>query len=154
MKMTTENNLQSTLTDFQAVVVAIVCVLAITPHMEAKPGFVEFEEPIVIESPNATIAPLADDERTSMADSQCIQGCGACAEACPSGVSISDVLRIGMYDRDYGEPELARSAYAELGAGAAACLGCAARTCAGACPFGVEIEKLTAPTHRRLAPAG
>jgi hypothetical protein len=56
-----------------------------------------------------------------------------------------------MYDRDYGDLELARSDYAGLGAGAEACLSCAERSCSGACPFGVEIEKLTAPTHRRLA---
>jgi predicted aldo/keto reductase-like oxidoreductase len=84
---------------------------------------------------------------------QCRYGCSACADSCPQGVQISEVLRTRMYDRDYGDPELARMEYAALGAGASACLSCADRTCTGACPFGVEIEKLTAPAHRRLSGA-
>jgi hypothetical protein len=54
-----------------------------------------------------------------------------------------------MYDRDYGDPELARRDYARLGAGAEACLSCAEPSCA--CPFGVGISELTGATHRRLA---
>jgi len=84
---------------------------------------------------------------------QCRYGCDACADACPHGVPISDVLRARMYDRDYRDPEFAREEYARLGAGAEACLSCDAAPCAGACPFGVEIGRLTGPAHRRLAPA-
>ena len=41
-----------------------------------------------------------------------------------------------------------------LGAGASACLSCAERSCVGACPHGLEIDKLTEPTHRWLAGEG
>ncbi len=97
--------------------------------------------------------PLLERYEARNGATQCRYGCSACADACPHGVPIGEVLRTRMYDRDYGDLELARGAYAELGAGAGACLSCAERSCAGACPFGVEIEKLTAPTHVRLAPA-
>lgn len=79
---------------------------------------------------------------------QCRYGCGDCAGACPQGVPISDVLRAGMYARDYGDRELARSAYAALGSGAAACLSCTARPCAGACPHGLALESLVEESHR------
>jgi len=83
------------------------------------------------------------------AATQCRYGCRACADSCPRGVPIADVLRTRMYDRDYGDPELARREYARLGTGAEACLSCAEPSCA--CPFGVGIAALTGPTHRRLA---
>jgi hypothetical protein len=81
---------------------------------------------------------------------QCIQGCSACAGACPAGVPISDVLRIGMYDRDYGQPAIARRAYAALDRDAEACLGCSGAPCAGACPTGVAIRPLALSAHARL----
>ncbi len=86
--------------------------------------------------------------------SQCRQGCGACLDSCPNGVPIPDVLRTRMYAEDYGEPQRARSEYASLGEPAAPCLSCAERSCAGACPHGLAIASLTAPTHRRLAAPG
>jgi NADPH-dependent glutamate synthase beta subunit-like oxidoreductase len=58
-----------------------------------------------------------------------------------------------MYARDYGDLELAREAYASLGAGASPCLGCTATPCANACAFGVEIPTLTREAHARLAAA-
>jgi predicted aldo/keto reductase-like oxidoreductase len=81
---------------------------------------------------------------------QCRYGCGACADACPSGVPISDVLRTRMYAHDYGDLELARHDYALLGGGAAACLSCTATPCQGACPYGIPLEKLVPVTHREL----
>jgi len=81
---------------------------------------------------------------------QCRYGCRACADACPEGVPIAEVLRTRMYARDYEDLELARSEYAALGAAASACLGCAHVSCVGACPFGIEIERHTEPTHRLL----
>jgi predicted aldo/keto reductase-like oxidoreductase len=80
----------------------------------------------------------------------CQPGCGACAGACPAGVPIADVLRARMYAVDYGDTALARAAWAELGAGAAACAGCAAQPCLGACPNGIPIAALTADAQRRL----
>jgi len=87
------------------------------------------------------------------ARSHCRHGCEECLQACPYGVQIGDVLRSRMYAVDYGDMTLARSEYAMLPAGAAACLTCASQPCRGACPHGVPIERLLAPTHRMLARA-
>ncbi len=83
---------------------------------------------------------------------QCRYGCDHCAEACPHGVAIPEVLRTRMYAEDYGDPELGRADYARLmGAGAAdACLRCSGAPCAAACPFGIPIAALARRTHRRL----
>jgi predicted aldo/keto reductase-like oxidoreductase len=80
----------------------------------------------------------------------CQHGCNACESSCPAGVPISDVLRSRMYAVDYGDRELARAAYAELGAGASACLGCAARPCASACPNGIPIAAFACDAALRL----
>jgi uncharacterized protein len=82
--------------------------------------------------------------------SSCRYGCDACASACPYGVPISDVLRVRMYARDYGDSRLAWSEYAMLERNAAPCLTCSARPCSGACPHGLEIDSLGADTHRLL----
>jgi uncharacterized protein len=82
--------------------------------------------------------------------SQCRHACQDCLSACPYGVAIGDVLRARMYAVDYGDPALARSEYAMLAAGAAPCLSCTAQPCRGACPHGLPIERLLAPTHRML----
>lgn len=82
--------------------------------------------------------------------SYCRHACNDCEDACPYGVPIADVLRTRMYARDYGDERLARSEYAALGAGAAACLTCPTQACAGSCTHGLPVEKLLAPTHRRL----
>jgi predicted aldo/keto reductase-like oxidoreductase len=82
--------------------------------------------------------------------SHCRQGCEECLSACPYGVPIGDVLRARMYALDYRDPILARSEYAQLPANAAACLSCAGQPCRGACPHGLRIERLLAPTHRLL----
>jgi uncharacterized protein len=82
--------------------------------------------------------------------SQCRHGCAECLTACPYGVPIGEVLRARMYAVDYGDPTLARREYALLPTGAAPCLSCAARPCQGACPHGLPIERLLAPTHRLM----
>lgn len=82
---------------------------------------------------------------------QCRYGCADCETACPVGVPIADVLRVRMYAEDYGALALARSEYAGLGAGAAACLSCAHRACTGACPHGLELPELTLRAHRAAA---
>jgi hypothetical protein len=98
----------------------------------------------------------ADDRRllnryaTLNGDSQCRPACNECADACPYGVPIADVMRTRMYARDYGDMRLARSEYAMLLENAAACLSCDAKPCAGACPHGIATEVLLAPTHRML----
>ena len=82
--------------------------------------------------------------------SYCRHACNDCESACPYGVPIADVLRTRMYAKDYRDMRLARSEYALLGAGASACLTCPDQPCAGACTYGLPIEKMTAPTHRML----
>jgi hypothetical protein len=81
----------------------------------------------------------------------CRFGCSACAGACPEDVPIADVLRSRMYHRDYGDPALARSEYAALGAAATACVTCEHQACASSCAFGLPIAELTASTHRLLS---
>jgi predicted aldo/keto reductase-like oxidoreductase len=82
---------------------------------------------------------------------QCRYGCGDCASACPLGVPISDVLRTRMYAEDYGDLSLARSEYAQLAGGAAACLTCAHQACAQACPHGLAIPELTRRAHSAIS---
>jgi hypothetical protein len=81
----------------------------------------------------------------------CVPGCSACRESCPEGVRIGEVLRTRMYDVDYGDRWLARSEYAELGGGAAACLTCEHQACLGACPAHVPIAQFTREAAVRLA---
>jgi len=83
--------------------------------------------------------------------SYCRHGCNDCEDSCPYGVPIADVLRTRMYAQDYGDMQLARSEYAQLGAGAAACLTCAQHPCASACPHGLPIDTLLVPLHLILA---
>jgi hypothetical protein len=80
----------------------------------------------------------------------CQHGCGICEGSCPRGVPISEVLRTRMYDIDYGDRELARRDYAQLGDAARACLTCAAPVCVGACSNGIPIAALTRDAARRL----
>jgi predicted aldo/keto reductase-like oxidoreductase len=98
---------------------------------------------------NADVSLLQGYEARNGA-TQCRYGCGACADACPEGVPIAEVLRTRMYARDYEDLDLARKEYAALGAAASACVGCAHVSCVGACPFGIAIERHTEPTHRLL----
>lgn len=83
--------------------------------------------------------------------SYCRHGCNDCEGTCPYGVPIADVLRTRMYAQDYGDMQLARSEYAQLGAGASPCLTCAQPPCAAACPHGLPIDTLLAPMHQMLA---
>lgn len=85
------------------------------------------------------------------AGSSCLIGCGDCLSSCPAGVPISDVMRMRMYDQDYGKPAIARREYDRLEADASACLGCSGSPCAGACPSGLEIASLLRDTHQRLS---
>ncbi len=63
---------------------------------------------------------------------------------------IADVMRTRMYAVDYGAMRMARDEYAMVARNAEACLTCSAKPCAGACPHGLKIDSLTAPTHRLL----
>jgi len=83
-------------------------------------------------------------------NSYCRHGCDACADACPFGVAISDVMRSRMYAIDYGDLRLARNEYAMVAANAQACVACTAKPCARACPHGIAIDSLLAPAHTML----
>jgi len=95
--------------------------------------------------------PLLNRYASLNGDSQCRPACNECANACPYGVPIADVMRTRMYARDYGDMRFARTEYAMLQSNAAACLTCEAKPCAGACPHGIATDVLLAPTHRMLA---
>jgi uncharacterized protein len=82
--------------------------------------------------------------------SYCRQACSACEDWCPNEVPIADVMRTRMYAKDYRDLRFARTEYSLLERNAEACLTCTAKPCAGACPYGVAIDALTAPTHRLL----
>ena len=81
---------------------------------------------------------------------QCRYGCSDCADACPSRVSINDVLRTRMYAEDYEDLALARESYAALAHDASPCLSCAAPGCTSACPYPIPVAELTRRTHRLL----
>ena len=81
----------------------------------------------------------------------CRPACNVCADTCPAGVEISEVLRTRMYDVDYRDPVLARAEYAGLGAAAAgACLACDGAPCLDACPAGIPISAFTRDAALRL----
>ena len=80
----------------------------------------------------------------------CKHACNLCTGSCPYGVPISDVLRTRMYATDYQDVAFARDEYALLETNASACLNCSGEPCADACPNGIDIAKLCAPTHRML----
>jgi uncharacterized protein len=83
--------------------------------------------------------------------SYCKHACNACEGACPADVAIPDVMRTRMYAVDYGDLRMARDEYSMIVRNAAVCLSCTARPCAEACPHGLKIASLTAPTHRLLS---
>jgi uncharacterized protein len=86
--------------------------------------------------------------------SYCKHACNACESACPADVAIADVMRTRMYALDYGDLRMARDEYSMIVPNAEACLSCTAKPCSNACPHGLKIDSLTAPTHRLLSGAG
>jgi uncharacterized protein len=82
--------------------------------------------------------------------SYCRHACSACEDSCPAGVAVADVMRTRMYAVDYRDLRMARAEYAMIEHNAAACLSCRAKPCAAACPHGLKLADLTAPTHRLL----
>ncbi len=84
------------------------------------------------------------------AGTSCLIGCGDCLDSCPASVPIADVMRMRMYDLDYGQPTIAAREYAGLDIDASACLGCSGEPCATACSSGLAIPDLTRDTALRL----
>lgn len=83
--------------------------------------------------------------------SYCKHACDSCNSACPYGVDIAEVLRTRMYAVDYQDLDFARREYAALPANASPCLSCSGEPCQSACPHGLAVDLLCAPTHRMLA---
>jgi len=83
--------------------------------------------------------------------SYCRHACNACEHSCPAHVNIADVMRTRMYAIDYRDVPMARAEYTMIEHNAAACLNCSAKPCVEACPYGLRIAELTAPTHQLLA---
>lgn len=98
----------------------------------------------------ATDLPLLRQYAVLNGHTWCRQACDRCDGACPAGVPIADVLRTRMYATDYRDVDFARREYALLDTNASACLSCSGQPCQGACPHGVAIHELCAPTHRML----
>jgi hypothetical protein len=88
---------------------------------------------------------------TRNAGTTCQIGCSDCVGSCPVNVPIPDVMRMRMYDVDYGQPVVASREYAQLATNASACLACSGEPCRTACPNGLAIPQLNRDTHRRLS---
>jgi len=80
----------------------------------------------------------------------CRPACDTCESSCPYGVPIADVLRQRMYHERYDNPRMARQGYARIAGRAAACEQCTDQPCLNACPYDLEIPKLTRETRKRL----
>ena len=93
---------------------------------------------------------LLDQYATLNGANYCKHACNLCEGSCPVGVPIADVLRTRMYATDYQDVEFAQHEYSLLETNASACLTCSGQPCQDACPNGIEINKLCAPTHRML----
>jgi len=67
--------------------------------------------------------------------------CGACEDACPKGLPVSDILRHLSYAEGYGQFQLARESFLDLPAKVrdVRCTDC--DTCAVECPSGVHITE-------------
>jgi hypothetical protein len=80
----------------------------------------------------------------------CRNGCSQCSGSCPVDVSISDVLRARMYAVDYDDRELAKQSYEALAVDASPCASCTVQACLGACPFDLDIPRLTREASKLL----
>jgi len=118
--------------------------------MTTREAIDEFVSASGVRSVHAEDLPLLHRYARKNGASYCRHACNECEDSCPAGVEISDVMRTRMYAIDYRDPRMARAEYAMIKHNAAACLSCGAKPCAGACPNGLKIAELTAPTHQLL----
>jgi len=93
----------------------------------------------------------------ALCDGDCMM-CGACTHACPQGLPVADLVRVGSYPSSADWAEHAVGEYAALGMSeaqvASACSGCAG-ACSGACPIqlasGKHVRRVAAHFDRALA---
>lgn len=93
----------------------------------------------------------------ALCDGDCMM-CGACTHACPQGLPVADLVRVGSYPSSADWAEHAVGEYAALGVSeaqvASACSGCAG-ACSGACPIqlasGKHVRRVAAHFDRALA---
>ncbi len=81
----------------------------------------------------------------------CRTGCSDCEASCKNDVGIANILRYEMYFKDYGAEKRAIESYARLKVNAKVCIDCNDNSCAGACPFGLPVNKLMRKAHKDLS---
>ncbi|NOZ21096.1 MAG: twin-arginine translocation signal domain-containing protein [Planctomycetes bacterium] len=88
---------------------------------------------------------------SAISRSYCLTGCGECADACPKGVRIPEIMRFNMYYEDYGHERMAMEHYDGLpkSCTAAACANCDA-PCQAACPYRLPMKTMLAQAHSHL----
>ena len=84
------------------------------------------------------------------ANRYCQHGCGICIDSCPNNLQIPEILRVRMYDADYGDRALAVAGYQALDQQAIACVECADQPCIGACPNSIPIAAYTQDAAKRF----
>ena len=84
------------------------------------------------------------------ANRYCQHGCGVCIDSCPNNLQIPEILRVRMYDADYGDRALAVAGYQALDQQATACIECVDQPCIGACPNNIPIAAYTRDAAKRF----
>jgi predicted aldo/keto reductase-like oxidoreductase len=100
---------------------------------------------------------LSLKEKTALAEhvtsvsSRYCRMCGQCAEECPRGIVVPDILRYAMYYADHDKRVLAKEKYKALPVecGFTNCNLCA--RCSNACPNGLPVPQLLQSAHQLLA---
>ncbi|MGQ9650929.1 MAG: aldo/keto reductase [Phycisphaerae bacterium] len=103
-----------------------------------------FDQIDMIKTLDLKLRHMTDDEKKAAADffdgrPQACLMCANCRKVCPRKLPVNDLVRIRMYNDEYGWPDHAGSEFARLGLDAKslalACGDCT--TCAQACPIGL-----------------
>jgi len=121
----------------------------------AIPGMVNMDQ--VVENAGAVGKKLGWSERkvlntyySSIRDRYCLR-CGECTGTCPYETEIPTIQRALMYYEGYGDANLARATYQDLGCekNAGSCITCRDRMCR--CANGINIAERMRYAHRLLA---
>jgi len=113
----------------------------------------DFIDKIVALSGTRLTAPaeeLLEASRSALDSQYCRHGCVDCMDRCPFNVPVSNIMRYAYYFENQGQERHAMSKYAALnGSDAARCMDCAG-LCAGACRYGVDIQRTMLQAHDLL----